>query len=38
MVTTVGAVFPLSRSDQANRIFLEGRTVFVKYTKFKDLR
>jgi hypothetical protein len=37
MASIEGAIFPIS-SKHANRIFYEGRIVFAKYTKFKNLR
>lgn len=37
MTSIVGAIFPIS-SKHANRIFDEGRNIFAKYTKFKELK
>lgn len=37
MTSIVGGIFPIS-SKHANRIFDEGRTIFAKYTKFKQLK
>ena len=37
MTLIVGGIFPIS-SEHATRIFDDGRTAFVKYTRFKELR